>query len=153
MSSLRFLFCRGFFWLVFFVLFFAFFWSIWRRPALEPGFSLESSESLFQEGSSSVPQRIVQTLWVCLHSSQLQLGVQSGIFIMLPWHGTTALLHFYSFKSVLFSWCCSIPSCWHPWAHVIQPRRYFQGHLVSFPKLHSPNCKTSVLSPGTAVLS
>lgn len=53
----------------------AFFWSIWRRSALEPDFSLESSTSLFQEGSSSVPQRIVQTLWVCLHSSLLQLGV------------------------------------------------------------------------------
>lgn len=77
------------------VFFFAFFWSIWRRSALEPDFSLESSTSLFQEASSSAPQRIVQTVWVCLHSPPLQLGVYSGIFIMLPWHGPIALLQFY----------------------------------------------------------
>lgn len=96
-----------------------------------------------QEGSSSVPWRIVQTLWGCLHSSLLKLGVQSGIFIVLPQQFyTAALLHFCSLKSVLFPLCYSIPSCWHPWVHVIQPRRYFQGHLIFFPKLHSSNCKT-----------
>lgn len=96
-----------------------------------------------QEGNSSVPRRIVQTLRGCLHSSLLELGVQSGIFIVLPQQFyTAALLHFCSLKSVLFPSCYSIPSCWHPWVHVIQPRRYFQGHLVFFPRLHSSNCKT-----------